>query len=134
MKKMLLLFLTYAIAPVVAGHGILPMGLTFLFPIEQMALPFGAAAVVSAGFVGARIGSAARPLSQLGGTIILYCAWVVNVHIAYQSNTQAEQQMALESMLLFSLPFQITTIWVFSVLVRQAKPRPTRHDPPNLDK
>lgn len=133
MKKMLLLFLTYAIAPVVTGHGILPMGLAFLFPIWQMALPFGAAVVVTVGFRCTREGSAARLLSQLAAAIVLYCAWAVNMLYAYRLNALAEQRMALESMFLFSLPFQITFLSVLVALARQAGGKPTKDEHPNLD-
>jgi hypothetical protein len=63
----------------------------------------------------------ARAVAQLAGTVILYGSWLANIHYINQFNEQAEQGMALESMLVFSLPFQLATVVVMCVLAIQLK-------------
>jgi hypothetical protein len=63
----------------------------------------------------------ARPAAQLGGVILLYGAWAANIHVVNQLNAPAERAMALESMLIFSLPFQIMTAVVLVTLVVQLR-------------
>lgn len=116
MFKMCLLLLTYAIAPMVAGHGIAPMAMLLVrveFLAWPLALGWGAIIVVVAVFTCLRAGTLAQLIAQLAGTVILYGSWLFN--------EQAEQRMALESMLLFSLPFQLATVVVMCVLAVQLK-------------
>lgn len=122
MRKMLLLLVAYAIAPIVAGHGMLPMVLFSMHSLTWgLALACGSIVVVSAAFIFLRTGSVAQLVAQLAGTLILYGAWLANILYVNQFNAQAEQQMALQSMLVLSLPFQVTAAVVVYVLALQLK-------------
>jgi len=126
MLKMCLLLVAYAIAPMVAGHGIAPMAMLLISPEFlrwPLALSWGAIIIVVAGFAFLRAGTPAQLVAQLAGTVLLYGSWLANVHHINQFNEQAEQRMALESMLLFSLPFQLATVvvtWVLAVQLKRA--------------
>jgi hypothetical protein len=122
MLKMLFLFMAYSIAPVVAGHGMLPMAWFSMHSATWvLALACGSLVLVSAAFIFLRNGSPAQLVTQLVGTLILYGAWLANILYVNQLNAQAERQMALQSMLIFSLPFQGMTAVVVYVLARQLK-------------
>ena len=124
MLKMCLLLLTYAIAPMVAGHGIAPMAMLLVrveFLTWPLALSWGAIIIVVAVFTCLRAGTLAQLMAQLAGTVILYGSWLANIGYINQFNEQAEQRMALESMLLFSLPFQLATVVVMCVLAVQLR-------------
>ena len=122
MLKMFILLLAYAIAPIVAGHGIMPMAWLLVHSSEwQLALAWGAIVVGLAALVCLRAGSSAQIVAQLASALMLYGAWLANVRYAIQLNGQAEQRMALESMLILSLPFQIVTVVVVCVLAVQLK-------------
>ena len=122
MLKMCLLLFTYAIAPIVAGHGILPMAwLLIQSPTWGTALAWGAILVIFAGSILPRTRAPAQLVTQLAGTLMLYGAWLANIHNALQFNAQAEQRMALESMLVFSLPLQAMTAAVIYLLAVQLK-------------
>jgi hypothetical protein len=124
MLKMCLLLLAYAAAPIAIGHGILPMAMLLIraeFLTWQMALSWGAIIFVVAGSICLRTGTLAQLVAQLAGTVILYGSWLATIHYMNQFNEPAEQRMALESMLLFSLPFQLATVVVMCVLAVQLK-------------
>jgi hypothetical protein len=124
MLKMCLLLLAYAIAPMVAGHGIAPLAMLLIrveFLTWQLALSWGAIIVVVAASTFLRAGTLAQLVAQLAGTVVLYGSWLANIHYINQFNEQAEQGMALESMLVFSLPFQLATVVVMCVLAVQLK-------------
>jgi hypothetical protein len=130
MLKMVVLLISYAITPVVVGHGVMPMGVLLVAPIWQMGLAWGAIVVAIAGSVLLRAGSVGQLCSYLASTILLYGAWLANVLYFRHGNAPSEQNMALESMVLLSLPFQVATAWVTFLLLARIRRTLTRRSAP----
>lgn len=126
MLKMTLLLVVYAITPIVGGRGLLPIGLVlFVAPsILALVLTLAAIGTLCAGFLMPLAWTLSRLFTQLAVTVLLFGAWLVQVGQAIGFNAAAEQHMALQSMLIFSIPFQIAAVAVVvisAVQIRRAR-------------
>jgi hypothetical protein len=135
MKKMIFLLVAYAIAPIVAGHGLMLMAF-HLLPTQgvtwQLMLSWCAVLAVVSGCC-MRAGSLEQLCVQLASAFILYGSWVANILFINQFNAEVERPMALESMILFSAPFQLASVVVISLLVIQLKRELTKRQIAHAD-
>lgn len=115
MLKMVLLLICYLATPVVVGHGLLPMALVLVSAHAVMtwgtAMAWTAIIVLGVGF--SKRPTATGGVAQLAAAALLYGSWGMNVHHFMTLNAQGEQTIALESMLLLSIPLQLSTLLVF---------------------
>ena len=113
MLWMALLLICYLATPVVVGHGVLPMAFV-LFSAHPVtwgpAMGWIAIVVLGVGF--AKRSTASGGVAQLAAAALLYGSWGMSVRQFMMLNAQGEQSIALESMLLLSIPLQIGTLLV----------------------
>lgn len=114
MLWMALLLICYLATPVVVGHGVLPMAFV-LFSAHPVtwgpAMGWIAIVVLGVGF--AKRSTASGGVAQLAAAALLYGSWGMSVRQFMMLNAQGEQSIALESMLLLSIPLQVGTLLFF---------------------
>ncbi|UIJ44757.1 hypothetical protein LZK98_17120 [Sphingomonas cannabina] len=118
------IILIYAITPLVAGHGIVPIGAVPFIdqpPWSLIALGCGAAMVIGLSNRRWRSGSTTPLFIQLAGTFVLYSSWIGHVVVFAQRSSPSERGAALESMLLLSLPFQLISVAIVFKLITQIR-------------
>lgn len=120
---MAVLIVIYAATPLVAGHGIVPIGAA-LFVDQPSWWPsivgWSGAAAIGLSFH-ARLRSTLRLFARLSATCALYFSWFSHVVVFASGNAPAEQGAVIESMLLLSLPLQLVTLVVLCKLMGQLK-------------
>ena len=124
MIRFFILLAAFAIAPIVAGHGVAPFALVLL-PLRppehwQVLGWFAIATLLSSGKL-TQPGTVQRALVSLVGMALLCASWLMAVLHINTFNAEAEQASALETMLWLSAPFQVAFAVVLVIVVIDLK-------------